>query len=50
MVATFLDLNKNRPGPANIAEKIDMYDVPVPDCTQEKNGGQQLYSIVRQCK
>ena len=27
MVATFLDLNKNRPGPANIAEKIDMYDV-----------------------
>ena len=38
MVATFLDLNRNRPGPANIAEKIDMYDFPVPDCTEEQNG------------
>ena len=50
MVATFLDLNKNRPGPANIAEKnekIDMYDFPVSDCTQEQNGS---FSIVRQCK
>ena len=39
VVATFLDLNKNRPGPANIAgktKKIDMYDFPVPDCTQEQ--------------
>ena len=53
MVATFLDLNKNRPGPANIAEKnekIDMYDFPVPDRTQEQNGSPQFSSIVRQWK
>ena len=53
MVATFLDLNKNRPGPANIAEKkekIDMYDFPVPDCIEEQNGNPQFSSIDRQCK
>ena len=39
MVAAFLDLNKNRPGPANIEkknEKIGMYDFLVPDCTKNK--------------
>ena len=54
MVATFLDLNKNRPGPANIAEKknkkIDMYDFPMPDYIQEQNGNPQFSSIDRQCK
>ena len=53
MVATFVDLSRNRPDPANIAEKtkkIDIYDVPVPNCTQEHNGSPQLSSIVRQCK
>ena len=31
-------------------EKIDMYDFPVPDCTQEQNCSPQFSSIVRQCK
>ena len=53
MVATFLDLNKNRPGPANIAEKtkkMEKNDFPVPDCTQEQNCSPQFSSMVRQCK
>ena len=41
------------PGPANIAEKnekIDMYEFPVHDCTQEQNGSPCFSSIVRKCK
>ena len=31
-------------------EKIDLYDFPVHDCTQELNGSLYFPSIVRQCK
>ena len=51
MVATFLDLNKrSRSNIAEKHEKIDMYEFPVHDCTQEQNGSPYFSSIVRQCK
>ena len=31
-------------------EKIDMYDSPVHDCTQEQDDSPYFYSIVQQCK
>ena len=48
MVATLSWIPTNR-GPANMAEKIDLYDSPVHDCTQEQNGSPYASSIVGQC-
>ena len=30
-------------------DKIDMYDFPLHDCTQEQNGSPHFSYIVRQC-
>ena len=51
MAAIFLDLKKpwsSKNGRKN--EKIDVYDFPVHDCTQELNGSPYFSSIDRQCK
>ena len=48
MVAKVLDPNKPwscKYGSEN--EKIDMYDFPVYDCTQEQNGSPHFSSIVQ---
>ena len=53
MEAKFLDRNKPcfcKYGIKKVTKKIDMYDFPRRDCTQEQNGSPYLCSIFRQCK
>ena len=52
MVAKFLDLNKlwSCKSGRKKNEKIEVYDFPVHDCTQEQNSSPYFTSIIGQCK